>query len=339
MDVLFLLLRSHRCVAACVVAMAALLVGCGDDGDRADEARDTTTTAPDRATTTTTEPRRPAGDDVAVAVTDDGRAVVLDVETGEERQVLLEGIRVDDPAANHVAMSAGADEAYVSRPGAPTEDPEIVRVPLAGGDAEVVAAGRAPAISPDGGTLAYVVLEGERPPEPVLVLHDLETGQERQLRRESEPGFYGIHGLTWTADGAAVAFTAGEINLGAYLVDADATSLDSARRLGPVARGEQASWMALAVLDDDRLAVAEACCDVPREERWLVLAVNVRQRAVEGALLPEERVEATWLDGDGKGRLLVVVRGDDPPLGSSLLRWDGSGELREVADGIVVAAW
>lgn len=333
--------------AASLAVMVTMFVACdgtgnGDgngDGDVEPGAAttSTTTTSEPPRTTTTAGPEPGA---IAVAVDADGLVVALDPSTGQTVRVLLDGLNVDDPAEVDVTVTPDGTTAYVTVPGQEPEAPTtIARVSTAGGDRDDVAEGFAPAVSPDGTTLTYVVTEGARPPEPVLVLRDLATGDERRLARDEQEPFHFIPDVAWTGDGAQVAFTAGEIQTGLYVVDASAASLDAARRLGPVARGEGASWGPVTPLDPDRLAVVEQCCDLPASERWLVLAVDVAEAEAEGGLLPGERTEATHVDSDPSGtRLLLVVRGG--PQGGPLLRWDGGTQEPEpITDGVIAAAW
>lgn len=339
-------MRSVLSAVAAVGAFALLVAGCGP-GQQAESPPPTAPGTPEgEATLPDEEPngQEPVvAQDIVVALGADGRVVVLDASTGEEARELLDGVRVDDPASTDVAVSADGDAAVVGMPSdEPSGDAEIVRVPLGGGAAETIAQGSMPAISPDGATLAYVGL-AQRPeaeavlPEPELVLRDLDSGEETRLSREQ--AFHFISDVEWTADGTQVVFTAGEIHTGLYALEADATSLDDARRLGPdVEQGGELSWGPVAAFGPDRLAVVETCCDVPREELWHVTAVDLADGTAHGALLPDDRVEATHLDSDAEAaRLLIVVAGG--PDGGALLRWDGDGDPEQIADGVIAAAW
>lgn len=335
------------------VAVLSPLAACGEgDGDGGQVSPATTTgatTTVDETTTTTAPDTGPPGQ--IAAVLGDGRLVVLNGANGEVERTLLEGIDVNDPASNGIALSPDGDDVFVVRPrtgGA--GGPEILRVPISGGESEVIGPGRAPSLSPDGTTLAYNDLEqGERPlPVPLIVLRDLETGEERRLRRVHEPQFPFIVETAWTADGDDIAFIAGEIQTALYLLSVEADDLDQARRLGPEAPGEDTSWVAVAALGDQRLAVAEACCGVPDPERWQVIAVDRETGTVEGTLLSQERVEASRIDADVSTRHLVIVA-QLQPGGGRLLRWSPAkppaaqpgpaGELQELRDDVVVAAW
>lgn len=356
-----------RTARAAVLALLTLLLLAGCDGAQEPDGTPTaqstpspdvpaTETAPEPAEDTTAEPtseptatpnetatEAPRDADVAVVVDADGRVVVLDATTGEELRELLDGVRVDDPASNDIAVTPDGDDVLVVVP--PDEPPgpsEILRIPVDGGEPEGIAEGTVPAVDPGGGTLAYVAYEeGDDPvgtPEPVLVLRDLDSGEERRLERE-EPFFF-IPDVEWTADGEQVVLTAGEIHTGLYAVDREATSLDGARRLGPeLGQGDgEASWGPIAALGEDQLAVVERCCGVPSEARWQVMAVDATDGTTGEELLPGERVEATHLDSDaGATRLLLVVRGG--PDGGRLERWDGQGEAEQIADRVIVAAW
>lgn len=276
---------------------------------------------------------------VGIAAVDaNGRAVVLDGRSGEVRRVLVEGIDVDDPASNAIAVSPDRETVYVVRPGSTHSDAQIVRVDAAGGSPETLTQGHSPAISPDGTTLAYVRFEdtaGPGHPDPTIRLRTLSTGQERRI---GGGDVYGIWDLAWTGDGTRIAFTAGEVKTGVHVLARSATSLTEAKRLGP--ESTDASWDEIATLGDDRLAVIERCCNLPAEnpERWRVLEVDATTGAVGGEVFGRDRTEAVLVDDrrDARG-MIVVQRGG--PGGSPLLRWDGSGELRQIADDVIVAAW
>lgn len=320
--------RSALALGAVVLALTA----CGtyrDTGAQRPAPTGTSTPAPTPAQATPL---------VVAAVLGDGRAVTLDADTGEVRRVLVEQLPVDDPAANDIAVAPDGAAVYVVRPGQRGGDSEILEVDPDAGGPEVLVQGQSPAVSPDGGTLAYVRFEDEQPAgqTPTLRFRDLATGDERVLA-EGGAGFYGLWDLAWTADGSSVVFAAGEIKLGVHVVPRDADSLADARRLGPADTGP--SWSDVAVLDARTVAVVEQCCRLPgpEPERWRVVAVDVRTGEVTGEALPG-RVEAHAIDGRYGERSLLTVSLDGPE-GGSLLRWDGEGRPRELASDVVAAAW
>ena len=345
-----------RPLLAVIAALLLLAAACGDDDAETSDATSTsepsaTTTTGADPTTTTTAPDGDVAPETIAAVLGDGTLARLDAQSGEVEEQLLDGIDVSDPAKNGISVTPDGAEIFVVRPAADAAvQHDIVRVPADGSTTEVVAQGRAPAVSPDGGTLAYVAVDsdpGTGQPEPAIVLRDLGTGDEQRLARDTEPGFQFIADVAWTADGEQLAFVAGEIQTGLYLVEIAAASLDDAVRPGPDNRGEGTSWTAVTSLDDERLAVVETCCGVPDEERWHVVAVDTTSGAVEGTLLADERVEASVIDSDASGRHIVLVA-DLRPGGGTLMRSslpptdDGppaDRELQSVRDDVVVAAW
>ncbi len=281
-----------------------------------------------------------AAEEIAVAVTADGRLVVLDSTSGEEIRQLMDGIPTDDPAKNDIAVTPDQREVYVTVPGDESgESTDIVRVPVAGGEPETVATdASSPAISPDGDTLAWVVHVGDvGDPDPRLVRRDLSTGEEVRLSGSEEP-FHFVSDVTWTADGQQLAFTVGEINTGVHTIAADAASMDQARRLGPGdEQGTDVSWSETAAFDQ-RLAVVETCCELPREQAWHIKHVDPSDGSLHGRLMADGRVEATHLDGNAEATgLLAVIRGG--PDGGRLDRWNGAGEAHTVTDDVIVAAW
>lgn len=336
-------MRTIRIISL-LAATLLMLAACGNDDETTTATTTSEPTTTSEATTTTAGPSDEGIPDEIVAITANGHAVVLDATDGDEVRTLLTDMPVE-PASNDVAVTPDGETAYIARPGQGTAPTEIVAVPTAGGEPEVVTEGFAPSVSPDGSTLAYVGLEpveGPQPPVPAIVLRDLETGEERRLARNQEPEFTYIADTAWALDGATLAFVAGEIHTGLYALDTVAAAdLDASRRLGPTARSGdrgEASWRAVTPLDEDRLAVVETCCDVGERERWLVLAVNIAQAEAEGGILPTERTEASRLDADpGADAILLVT--DVTPEGGTLLTWPGQGEPNRVSSGVIAAAW
>jgi hypothetical protein len=121
-------------------------------------------------------PPPPAPKLVAVV---DGNVVVLGSDTGEVERTIAEGDPEGDVA--DVTVSPDGLDVYFTRLGnGECAAGEIVRVPIGGGNEEVVSRGSDPRISPDGRTLAYEGLSPEDvcPPLPYLVVRDLDTGDE-----------------------------------------------------------------------------------------------------------------------------------------------------------------
>ena len=356
-------MRSVLVDVATLTALTLLVVGCtsvdGSEGQRTSTATETSTVGgitaeppddvrtPIATSSVVATPTETADgettEDIVVVVDADGRVVVLDGGTGHEVRDLLDGVTVDDPASNDIAVGPDRTGVFVTMPpDDPEGESEIIRVPVDGGEPETVAIGSAPAVSPDGDTLAFVTYQqstdGAGHPDPALVVHDLASGQESRLAAGQL--FQFIPDVEWTADGTALVFTAGEIHTGLYAVNPDAASLDESRRLGPDLEQEAGttSWGPVAALADDQLAVVETCCGVSPAERWRIAAVDVSEGAVDDTLLPGERIEATHLDSDQNAeRLLIVVGGG--PGGGELLRWDGARDPEQIAEGIIVAAW
>ena len=272
------------------------------------------------------------------AVDVDGRAVLLDPTTGQVRRVLLDGITVDDPADNGIAVTPDRSTVFVVRPTQSGPNDEIVQISAAGGEPHLTIAGQSPAVSPDGSTLAYVhnvASSGPGQPSPTLRLRDLATGTEREL---AGGDFYAIHDLTWMPDSHRIAFTAGEIEQGVHVVSRDAASLTEARRLGP--DNLDASWNDVATLGDETLAVVERCCSIPDPEQWRVVSVDVSTGNVGNEVFGRDRTEASFIDHREDAEGIVVLRQVRPaPEGGTLLRWDGSDGLAQVRDGIIAAAW
>lgn len=272
------------------------------------------------------------------AVDVNGRAVLLDPTTGEVRRVLLDGIPVDDPAANGIAWTPDRSSVFVVRPSQSGPNDEIVQISTGDFQPHLTIAGQSPAVSPDGSTLAYVhniASSGPGQPSPTLRLRDLRTGAEQEL---AGGDFYAINDLTWLPDSNRIAFTAGEINQGVHVVSRDAASLTEARRLGPA--DLDASWHDVATLGDDSLAVVERRGSIPDPEQWHVVSVDVSTGNVGNEVFGRDRTEASFIDHREDAQGIVVVRRVRPaPEGGTLLRWDGSDGLAQVRDGVIVAAW
>jgi Tol biopolymer transport system component len=90
------------------------------------------------------------------------------------------------------------ERVYFERAGKPAQ---IVSVPVAGGEAEIVLGddATAPSASPTADLLAYLQVSGE---QSVPMILDLATGKRRPLQRGGAAGFW--HAIRWSPDGTRV---------------------------------------------------------------------------------------------------------------------------------------
>lgn len=322
--------------AVLVALIAAGREGTGPSGRAGPDEATTTTAATPTSTSTTLFAE---GQGPVVAVNAAGQVVLLDADSGATRFVLLEGVDVTDPAKNGIAISPVEGAAYVVKPGSSAITAEIVRVPLSKEEApDVVTTGLAPAVSPDGASLAYVRYVGEGTgATPTLIVRDLKTGGEKVLPTpEGERGFAFIPDLAWAPTGRVVVFTAGEVQTGLYAIDVKkAATLGDATRLGPpVDEAAERSWFTVTQLGA-RLAVGERQGGVPgRAHRILEVDLQGQVRGtVRDAPGPFFRLDSRT----GGGLLLYVV--DSGPDGGRLMRLRPGEEPTELAAGIVVATW
>lgn len=332
-------------VAAVGLLVFLIVSGTDDgDGDEVTTGTDQTTTTTEAPTSTTSTTLFEQGQGPIVAVNAAGQVVLLDPESGEQRFVLFEGVDVSDPAKNAVSISPADGSVYVVRPveGDAAATPEIVRVPLRRDETpEPVTTGYAPAVSPDGESLAYVQVAGTGPDaKPVLVVRNIETGKERRFETPAgEPGFAFIPDMAWAPTGNVVLFIAGEIKTGLYSLDvARAASLGDARRLGPAVEsaegGGDVAWFTVTPLGA-RLAVGEWTGGLPdRDHRILEVDLQGEVRGTVRDTTPS----FFRLDSRTGGGVLLYVA-DAGPDGGRLLRLRPGEEPQELATDIIVATW
>ena len=89
-------------------------------------------------------------------------------------------------------------------PGAPSE--RIMSVPVSGGVAKVVADGRDPAVSPNGGLLAYIADSDSNSVAPAIIIRDLAPGRAHDFV-ETDPQV-DLMSLSWSPDSRSLSFTA-----------------------------------------------------------------------------------------------------------------------------------
>jgi WD40-like Beta Propeller Repeat len=296
-------------------------------------------------------PQEDAGatDRPLVALTADGRLVVLDPGTGEVRDEVATGFG-DTVHDGTVTVAPDGETAYVVAQ--TTDGPlSIHRVSLVDGAREVVVAnGWDPAISPDGATLAYL---GPRPgTEPGttmgLNLLDLATENVRHLPDEEWCGDCERLVLepTWSPDGRQIALG---IGFASEPAGTDVTVVDvaTARDLGdgrvlatrtePEGSGRLAFDEDQVYLPDGRLAVLMRTVTIAEDRDTysvdlLDAATGDITATVEGPV-----ANAAHLAPNVEGLGLVTEHTVAGGTGTSLRLhvWDGTGEFRQIGEGIV----
>jgi hypothetical protein len=164
----------------------------------------TAVTVPPTAPPATATPTAPPGaaTTTIVAVTDDGRLVVLDAATGAELRELANlgdprGGGAEGPGPNHVttvSVSPDGSTAYYDSCCEPAAGLVSV-IPTDGTrEAEAINPGLGPTVSPDGRFLAYTAINA-------VVVRDLTTGQEQVFTEPAydESPLFGE--VTWSRDG------------------------------------------------------------------------------------------------------------------------------------------
>lgn len=319
---------------AAVLLLAALgLVACGDgNGDR--QAATTTTGVQE-----TTQPTRQDPPEHWVGIDDSGRLVVVGSEDGEVERVLGEFDHPEEcPASGEpgagcewvteVALSPDSQDVYYETCCEPAPG-TIYRVPIAGGDPDMITNGGFPAVDPDGERLATVELQW-------VAIHHLESERDPELFESSEmPGT--LHGMTWSPDGERVAFTRfertdrpGTLQI---LDIAEDDSLDDARAVDGSA--DEGSWTLPTFRSDGMVAVAEQELELPDGPTGSarILLIDPDSGEVANDFDPGGSVLSQHYDSAGENLIYVTDDG--------AVSWrDFDGEDSELTpDGYLAAAW
>ncbi len=213
-----------------------------------------------------------------VAITQEGRLEIRDGETGDMHRLLREDLAAEEFEDARITVSPDGRYAYHDAAITRCKGRDVravARVDLVRSFTQLFAAGRAPALSPDGRKLAYLVesfdgevpatvLDGERPicGEPgdnddlreLLVIRDIQTQIELRSGDQFEP----LDRPMWTGDDRLLVAGGGEEEYS--FVDAESGALEPTRRFDQV--------VVLATTDRDEFivgaAVTHAGCAVSR---------------------------------------------------------------------------
>lgn len=280
-----------------------------------------------------------------VAVTGDGEVVLLDPATGE-RRLVVGGISTDDPGKVAVTVDRSGSVAYVSHSTGPDARYEILRISLTSGTTEVVAEGLGPALSPDGGTLAYAGPDASLPEGTEswgLNLRDLATGVTRHLSAGPYDPARWVGQPTWAVDGTAVYLEVGWSE-GGSVARVDPASMTSLEEVQAFDTGPGQSWSEPDVLDDGRLVLFsrgqgfEAPPDSMR-----VVVVDAEGRLVQDVA----GLDGMWvadIESHGPGTSVAVLAGSvefasADAVGYDLHLWQGGTEVTRLAQDLLAIAW
>jgi hypothetical protein len=284
---------------------------------RADRTGIWSVTAALPATPTAAEPQPspepvPGYPDTFVGITNEGDLVLASVADGEVIRTLLDR-EPFDLALGSSAFSPDGSWVYVTAR-AGTNDPRILRVPLAGGEPEVVARGSAPAMSRDG-RLAFSACGVDGCGTEVEV--EMSGGSRTRLdvSRFVEEG---VGAIAWLPDGRLAVSISYPGDSGADVRVVDPSSPpEHLLDLPPFGRGRVGdSWLVLGYhVPTGSVAIHSACCSgyaTDPIESQQVLAVDP-DTGEPGAALVSDAAYGVTLDRTGRF-FLVPERSEDGTL-------------------------
>jgi hypothetical protein len=322
--------RRRRAVAGAVVglgAVAALVAG----------AAALQTALPERrtgGTPTLTPSPAPAAPATFVGVRD-GQILLVDAASGEPIRVLVDRAGLGGGSgALDLELSPDGSTLYYVANGMPEL---IMRVPIAGGEPTLVAQGRKPTVSPDGGRLAYVDCHSPMAGcGNAIVILDLGTGDTRSWNVRADEW---VGQLAWLPDGRTLAFSMfypGDSNPTTHLLDTmeeAGAALSDVGKIGPERVG--AGWTVIGYHQPTAgLAVLHYCCSsnaTDEIEETALLSVGQDGRMIETLL---DRADWSDVELDATGRYLLLV-----DLGRDVYRLDAGGEPVLVAGGFEHVDW
>ena len=337
------------------ILFATALAACG--GGSPSPSPTVTVTASGTATAAATAPAASASAAAAppsiVAVTSSGALVTLDPATGTVVTTLVPSRVLGD----EITVSSSGLVYFAVRRGCSTV---VEAIPAGGGSVVRIATGSLPAISPDGTKLAYADQPLLRPgcisSNPAdfvshfrLAIRTLSSGATTTLPMVPAGQDTGlpapIEHLSWAPDNdhLAVSIAAVEDNEGWNLVLVDTASahyyLTGAGTTNvPVTGGPNArdSYLREGVyLPDGDLFVSRACCagEPVRNTSRLMWEVTTGGTFLRRVAIGYPTLDHTSLDASPDGRWLLYLAGSD------LYVSDGGATPRQIASGLIAAAW
>jgi hypothetical protein len=264
------------------------------------------------------------------------RVVAVSTADGQQR-VLYERPRLGEGDLFGDAEISPDGWVWIATEGANCENVgSLIRVPLAGGPAETIGPGFAPALSPDGRWLAYGAQGGFCSND--VVVRELASGAERRWtykRDDPSQSFETaiIRSLAWAPDSRHLAAEFGWEGNWVRVIDTAGPPGTLVGTIGPepAARSVYSSptWIAA-----DRVALWELCCDIGElsydESRKRVVYVDTNSRESVGGFDPA--FDITDMDYAPGGHLLYVSGGE-------LFAGWADAPPRKLAAGVVTAVW
>ena len=335
------LFHRPRLVAALVLVVAGLMVVDLVSGESDPERR---VAAP---ATVPGTPRPPG----VVAVTEDGRLVVLTGEDGQVVRVLAEdAVAQGKDADGSWSLSVTPDGAavyFMRQPdGCLDCVASIASVPVAGGPVtnplEPGCCIRSPAVSPDGHWLAFTGVPNKSDAGRQVLLVELTQPPGARAGRQwssAAPLRAGISGLSWAPNSTELAYVLADAPDGTYprVLDTtvpESTSLDHQPK---VAISDAMSWAGYLGDTGEFLVVSDAG-DTPGEslsangKPLRVAAFDAHRQEITRVLFELHAAEHPVADPSGAH---ILVKSAD-----TLYRWsDGDLHPTKLADGIRAAIW
>jgi hypothetical protein len=272
----------------------------------------------------------------AIAVTDEGRVVIIETKSGREVRELVDlsdEVREFDFPIESVALAPDGRHAYYTH--VVGRRKVICRISLISREVEAIVDGAAPSISPDGRLLAYAVRTEPADMYNGIAVLNLASGSRRVWKLPpDEEDFFQVFGsinkTSWAPGSRRIAYTLYYEGPETRLLDINsARSLRDAVLLHSSGAG---FFDSPSYLPDGLLALVQSCCfpEMNRQPGRLVL-LNTSTGGVGGTGGPPE---VRSVDADSTGAYFLLVTKSDE------LVWIGPDRTpHRIGSGFVAAQW